>query len=40
MVFSRLHQAIESPPILVISTDVGKGIDSDVTEVFKNGVEP
>jgi hypothetical protein len=39
MVFSRLHQAIGSPPGLVISTDAGKGIDSAVTQVFKNGVE-
>ncbi|CAN6363417.1 unnamed protein product [Urochloa humidicola] len=37
--FIRLHQAIESPPGLVISTDAGKGIDSAVTKVFKNGVE-
>ena len=37
--FSRLHQAIGSPPGLVISTDAGKGIDSVVTQVFKNGVE-
>jgi hypothetical protein len=37
--FSRLHQAIVSPPGLVISIDVGKGIDSAVTKVFKNGVE-
>jgi len=37
--FSRLHQAIGSPPGLVISTDAGKGIDSAVTQVFKNGVE-
>jgi hypothetical protein len=37
--FSRLQQAIGSPPGLVISTDAGKGIDSAVTKVFKNGVE-
>ncbi|WVZ64280.1 hypothetical protein U9M48_013826 [Paspalum notatum var. saurae] len=37
--FSRLHQAIGSPPGLVISTDAGKGIYSAVTQVFKNGVE-
>ena len=37
--FSRLHQAIRSPPGLVISTDAGKGIDSAVTQVFNNGVE-
>ena len=37
--FSRLHQAIGSPPCLVISTDTSKGIDSAITQVFKNGVE-
>jgi hypothetical protein len=37
--FNRLHQAIGSPHGLVISTDAGKGIDSAVTKVFKNGVE-
>ncbi|WVZ62034.1 hypothetical protein U9M48_011824 [Paspalum notatum var. saurae] len=37
--FSRLEQAIGSPPGLVIMTDAGKGIDSAVTKIFKNGVE-
>jgi hypothetical protein len=37
--FNRLRQAIGSPPVLVISTDAGKGIDSAITQVFKNGVE-
>lgn len=37
--FSRLQQAIGSPPGLVISTNAGKGIDSGVTQVFKIGVE-
>jgi hypothetical protein len=37
--FEKLQLAIGSPPGLVISTDVGKGIDSAVTSVFSNGVE-
>jgi hypothetical protein len=36
--FQHMAQ-IGSPSGLVISTDAGKGIDSIVTEVFKNGVE-
>jgi len=35
----KLQMAIGSPPGLVISTDVGKGIDSAVTIIFTNGVE-
>ncbi|CAO2168719.1 unnamed protein product [Urochloa humidicola] len=34
-----LHKAIGSPIGLVLSTDVGKGIDQAVTKVFENGVE-
>jgi hypothetical protein len=30
---------VGSAPGLVISTDAGKGTDSVVTQVFKNGVE-
>jgi hypothetical protein len=37
--FYRLHMAIGLPRGLVISSDVGKGIDVVVTQVFTNGVE-
>lgn len=36
--FSRLLQAIRSPPGLVISTDAGKGIDSAVTKCSTMGL--
>jgi hypothetical protein len=36
---TKLAEAIGSPLGLVISTDVGKGIDTAVTKVFTNGVE-
>ena len=36
--FIRFHQAIGSPPGLVILIDAGKRIDSAVTQMFKNGL--